>query len=216
MPRTIVRLTRAAAALSLALTAQPLVFSQSAAPAPKPAPTKKSDRTNNRGPEQVELKFKLPPPPVRTPEEALKTFKVEKGFKVQLVASEPMIETPVAMSWDHKGRLYVVEMRGYMNDVNGAGEDQKIGRIKRLEDVDGDGVMDRATVFVDNLLMPRGVMALGDGAIVAEPPTLKWYHDTNDDGVADKSEEVGASYGSAGGQPEHMANSPTWCLDNWI
>jgi mono/diheme cytochrome c family protein/glucose/arabinose dehydrogenase len=214
------RFTRVAAAAALAtslcLATQPSLFSQAPAPAPAPAPEKKSDRTKNRGPEQVELKFKLPPPAVRTPEEALKTFKVEKGFKVQLVASEPMIETPVAMSWDHKGRLYVVEMRGYMNDVDGKGEDQKIGRIKRLVDVDGDGVMDRATVFVDNLLMPRGVMALGDGAVVAEPPTLKWYHDTDDDGVADKNEEIGGSYGSAGGQPEHMANSPTWCLDNWI
>ena len=186
-----------------------------AAPATETAP-KKSDRTSNRGPEQVELKYKLPPPPVLTPEQALKALKVAKGFKVQLVASEPMIESPVAMSWDDQGRLYVVEMRGYMNDVNGGGEDQPIGRIKRLEDLDGDGKMDKATVFVDKLLMPRGVMALGDGALVAEPPNLTFYHDTDGDGVADKSEVVGGSYGSAGGQPEHMANSPTYCMDNLI
>lgn len=216
------RITRTAAtaaiATSLCFATQPALFSQSttAAPASAPASEKKSDRTKNRGPEQVELKFNLPPPVVRTPEEALKTFKVEKGFKIQLVASEPMIETPVAMSWDDQGRLYVVEMRGYMNDVEGKGEDQKIGRIKRLEDVDGDGKMDKATVFVDNLLMPRGVMALGDGAIVAEPPNLTWHRDTDGDGVADKSEVISTTYGSAGGQPEHMANSPTWCLDNWI
>lgn len=210
MPRLFARFAPAAV-LTLCLATQPFALSQS-----KPATEKKSDRTKNRGPEQVELKFKLPPPPVRTPEEALKTFKVEKGFKIQLVASEPMIETPIAMSWDHKGRLYVVEMRGYMNDVNGAGEDQKIGRIKRLEDIDGDGVMDKATVFVDKLLMPRGVMALGDGALVAEPPNLTWYHDADDDGVAEKNDVVATNYGTAGGQPEHMANSPTWCLDNWI
>lgn len=181
-----------------------------------PAPAPKADRTKNRGPEKVELKFHLPPPPVLSPEEALKALKVAKGFKVQLVAAEPMVESPVAMSWDDQGRLYVVEMRGYMNDVNGGGEDQPTGRIKRLEDVDGDGKMDKATIFVDKLLMPRGVMALGDGALVAEPPNLTFYHDTDGDGVADKQEVVGSSYGSAGGQPEHMANSPTWCMDNLI
>ncbi len=187
------------------------------APAPVPAPAKpKADRTSNRGPESVELKFKLPPPPVLTPEEALKTFKVQKGFKIQLVAAEPMVESPVSMSWDDQGRLYVVEMRGYMNDVNAKGEDQPIGRIKRLEDTDGDGVMDKATIFVDKLLMPRSVTALGDGALVAEPPNLSFYHDTDGDGVADKSEVVAGSFGSAGGQPEHMANSMTWCMDNWI
>ncbi len=187
---------------------------QSAEPAaPVPA---KATRTSNRGPESVELKFKLPPPPVLSPEAALKTFKVQKGFKIELVAFEPMIESPVAMSWDDQGRLYVVEMRGYMNDVNAKGEDQPIGRIKRLEDTNGDGIMDKATVFVDKLLMPRSVTTLGDGALVAEPPNLTFYHDTDGDGVADKNEVVAGSFGSAGGQPEHMANSMTWCMDNWI
>lgn len=188
---------------------------ETAVPAPATAKPK-ADRTSNRGPESVELKFKLPPPPVLTAAEALKTFKVQKGFKIQLVASEPMVEAPVSMSWDDQGRLYVVEMRGYMNDVNAKGEDQPIGRIKRLEDTDGDGVMDKATVFVDKLLMPRSVTALGDGALVGEPPKLTFYHDTDGDGVADKSELVAEGFGSAGGQPEHMANSMTWCMDNWI
>lgn len=201
-------------ALSLATLTSP---AQEAAKTTAPAAAApKEDRTKNRGPESVELKFKLPPPPVLSPEEAVKAIKVAKGFKVQLVAAEPMVESPVAMSWDDQGRLYVVEMRGYMNDVNGGGEDQPIGRIKRLEDTDGDGKMDKFTVFVDKLLMPRGVMALGDGAIVAEPPNLTFYHDTDGDGVADKQEVIGGSYGSAGGQPEHMANSPTWCMDNLI
>src|SRR5688572_16965108 len=77
---------------------------QEAEKAAKPA-APKEDRTKNRGPETVELKFKLPPPPVLTPEEAVRALKVAKGFKVQLVASEPMIETPVSMSWDDQGRL---------------------------------------------------------------------------------------------------------------
>jgi len=132
------------------------------------------------------------------------------------VASEPMIETPTAISWDDQGRMYVCEMRDYMHDVDGTGEDQPTGRIVRLEDTDGDGKMDKVTVFADNLLMPRAVMALGDGALVAEPPNLYWYHDTKGVGVADKKDLVYDHYATKGGQPEHMANSPTWFQDNWI
>ena len=86
---------------------------------------------SNRGPENPELRFNLPPPPVLTPEQELKTIKVAKGYRAELVASEPMIETPVAISWDDQGRLYVCEMRGYMNDINAGGEDKPIGRISR-------------------------------------------------------------------------------------
>lgn len=199
--------------LFLSVTASSLAFGALAAEAPTTAPAAKPDR---RGPTNPELKFNLPPPPVLTPEQELKTIKVPKGYKVELVASEPMIEAPVAISWDDQGRLYVCEMRGYMNDVSAGGEDQRIGRISRLEDTDGDGKMDKSTVFVDKLLMPRAVMALGDGCVVSEPPNLKFYRDTDGDGVADKSEIISSSYAREGGQPEHMANSPTWCQDNWI
>ncbi|MEI6534803.1 MAG: hypothetical protein WCN98_05640, partial [Verrucomicrobiaceae bacterium] len=173
-------------------------------------------RTGDRGPESAELKFKLPPPPVLTPQEALKAFHLPKGFHIECIASEPMIEAPIAMSWDDQGRLYVCEMRGYMNDVEGKGEDQPVCRISRLEDTNGDGIMDKATVFVDKLLMPRSVTAFGDGVIVAEPPNLVWYHDTKGAGVADKSEIIATDFGSKGGQPEHMANSLTFCMDNWL
>ena len=202
--------------LVLALLSQP-AFQTLCQAAPAPAPAKeKADRTTNRGPENATLKFILPPPPVLTPEETLKTVTLPKGFKMQLVAAEPMVEAPVSMSWDAQGRLYVVEMRGYMNDVNAGGEDQPVGRIKLLEDTNGDGVMDKATVFVDKLLMPRSVTAFGDGAIVGEPPKLTYYHDTDGDGVADKSEVIATDFGTQGGQPEHMANSLTYCQDNWL
>ncbi|MDZ4290175.1 MAG: c-type cytochrome [Prosthecobacter sp.] len=179
-------------------------------------PKKKADRTSNRGPQEVDLKFKLPPPPVLTPAEAAKAIKLPKGFKIECIASEPMIESPVAMSWDDQGRLYVCEMRGYMNDANAKGEDQPLGRISRLEDVDGDGIMDKATVFVDKLIMPRSITAFGDGVIVAEPPNLIWYHDTKGTGVSDKSEVIADNFGTKGGQPEHMANSLTFMQDNWL
>ncbi len=205
------------------LTALPILpvllltgLATAAGPESPASPAKKGDRTGNRGPESAELKFKLPPPPVLTPEQALKTFKLAAGFKIQCIASEPMVQAPVAMSWDDQGRLYVCEMRGYMNDVEAAGEDQPLCRVSRLEDTNGDGVMDKSTVFVDKLVMARSVTAFGDGVIVAEPPNLVWYHDTKGAGVADSSEVVATDFGSRGGQPEHMANSLTYCMDNWL
>lgn len=170
----------------------------------------------NAGPEKVELKFKLPPPTPLSWEEEMKTFKIEKGFRIELVASEPMIESPIAVSFDDQGRLYVVEMRGYMHDLAGAGETEPTGRISLLEDTDGDGRMDKATAFLDKLVMPRAVMAVNGGVLVAEPPNLFFCKDTDGDGKADVKEVVASDYGTLGGQPEHMANTPVWAMDNAI
>ncbi|MDQ3623973.1 MAG: dehydrogenase, partial [Verrucomicrobiota bacterium] len=170
----------------------------------------------NAGPTNFEIKFKLPPPPVLSPAQALQAFSIEPGFRIEVVAAEPLVEAPIAMSFDDQGRLYVCEMGGYMPDVEGTGEDQPIGRIKRLEDENGDGVMDKATIFVDKLVLPRAVIAIGGGALVAEPPELILYRDTNEDGVADHKQVIATDFGNRKGQPEHMANTPVWALDNWI
>lgn len=170
----------------------------------------------NAGPEEVTIKFKLPPAPVLTPEEELKTFKLEKGFRIELVASEPMIQSPIAISFDDQGRMFVVEMRGYMNDVEGAGEKEPIGRIALLQDTQGTGRMDKATAFVDGLVMPRSVLAVNGGALIGESPNLLFCKDTKGTGVADVRTVVATDYGTRGGQPEHMANTPTWALDNRI
>ncbi len=170
----------------------------------------------NAGPTDFELKFKLPPPAPLSPEEEQKTFKIEPGFRIELVASEPMVESPIAMSFDDQGRLYVVEMRGYMHDLDGSTENEPVGRVSLLEDTDGDGRMDKSTVFVDKLVMPRAVVAVNGGALISEPPNLYFCKDTDGDGKADVKEPVATDYATAGGQPEHMANTPVWTMDNSV
>jgi mono/diheme cytochrome c family protein/glucose/arabinose dehydrogenase len=157
----------------------------------------------------------IPPAPVRTPEEERKTFKLPPGFRIELVASEPMVEEPIAMTFDPDGRIYVVELRAYMPDMQGTGELDPIGRIVRLEDTDGDGKPDKRTVFLDKLSIPRAVSLAGDGVLVAEPPMVWFCRDTNGDGVCDEKTAVFTDYGSKNPNPEHMANGLTWTLDNW-
>jgi mono/diheme cytochrome c family protein/glucose/arabinose dehydrogenase len=170
----------------------------------------------NAGPTEVTLKHRLPAPAPLTPEQELKTFRLPPGYRIELVAAEPMIETPVSISFDDQGRMYVVEMRGYMRDLDGTTEKEPSGRVSLLTDVDGDGRMDRATAFADKLVMPRAVMPVAGGALVAEPPNLFFCKDAQGTGVADHRSVVAADFGTFGGQPEHMANSPTWAMDNRI
>jgi putative membrane-bound dehydrogenase-like protein len=173
-------------------------------------------KTNRMGPEDAKLVFN---PPAQEPfkvEDALKTFTLPPGLKIEAVASEPMVEEPIAISFDARGRAYVVEMRGYMLNVDADHEDDPIGRIKLLEDTDGDGKFDKASVFLDKLVAPRAVMAYRNGAIVGEPPNLAYWEDTDGDGAADKKTVIATNYGIRGGQPEHMANTPIYGIDNWI
>lgn len=157
----------------------------------------------------------IPPAPALSPEEALKTFQIAPGFRIELVASEPMIEAPVAMDWDPDGRLYVLEMRGFMPNVDGIGEDKPVGRVTRLEDTDNDGRMDKHTVFADGLVMARALVVLRDGVIVAEPPYLWLFKDTDGDGKADEKEQLSNEYGNQK-NPEHNANGLLWGRDNWL
>jgi len=170
----------------------------------------------NAGPTDVQLKFTLPAPAPLSPEEELKTFKLPPGFRIELVASEPMIESPVAISFDDQGRMFVIEMRSYMRDLEGTTEKDPTSRVSLLTDTDGDGRMDKASAFLDNLVMPRGVMAVKGGAFIAEPPNLFFCRDTKGNGIADEKILVASDFGTLGGQPEHMANTPTWALDNRI
>ena len=167
--------------------------------------------------------IKVPPAPVLSAEEAVKSFTLPKGFEVQIVASEPLVDTPVAMQIAPDGRMWVVEMRGYMRDPDATGEHDKIGRIKVLDDTDNDGRMDKMTIFKDNLFLPRAIALVRGGVLIAEPPKLLFFEDTNGDDKADKHTVVATDYAVAcdpargkSANPEHAANGLMWALDNWI
>lgn len=165
----------------------------------------------------------IPPAPVLSPEEALAGFRVAPGFKVELVAAEPLVQSPVQAQFDHQGRLWVVEMTGYMPNPEGTGEQEPNGNIVILEDTDADGRMDKRTVFLGGLVMPRAVMLVADGALIAEPPTVWFARDTDGDGKADDKVVAFTGYATqndpqlgAKSNPEHASNSLTWALDNWV
>ena len=158
---------------------------------------------------------KVPPATILSPEESLKTLQLPPGFKIEIVAAEPLIEAPVAMAWHPNGSLYVLEMRGFMPNVEGSGEDKIPGRVKILTDTNGDGIMDKATVFADNLVMPRALALVRDGLLVAEPPNLWFFRDTNGDGKSDEKTLALTPYGGQS-NVEHTANGLLWGRDNWI
>lgn len=159
--------------------------------------------------------IKAPPAPVLIAEEAIKTLKVAPGFRVEIAAADPLVGDPVAMTIGPDGRIWVVEMRGFMPNADGKGEDAKVGTVAVLEDTDGDGRVDKRTTFLDKLVLPRALALVGDGVLVAEPPHLWFARDTNGDGVADEKKEIFSDYGGTT-NPEHTANGLMWALDNWI
>ncbi|MEO6917341.1 MAG: hypothetical protein ABI151_18405, partial [Chitinophagaceae bacterium] len=96
-----------------------------------------------------------------SPEESLKTFELPAGYSMQLVASEPMIREPVAIAWDGNARMYVAEMLTYMQDADATGEQEPKSRILLLEDTNHDGKMDKRSIFIDSLLLPRMLQTVG-------------------------------------------------------
>lgn len=153
--------------------------------------------------------------PALSPEEELERFEIADGFRIELVASEPLIEDPVAIDFDTNGRLWVVEMRGFMQDLDATGQFEKIGRIAVLEDTDGDGKMDHRHTWLDDLVLPRAIRCYRDGVLIAEHQKLWFTRDTNGNFKADEKYLVDPKYATSG-SVEHRSNGLLIGLDNWI
>lgn len=140
--------------------------------------------------------------------DALSTFQIADGFELEMIASEPLVSSPVDMEIDEYGRMYVVEMHGYPLDVSGS------GNIILLADTSGDGIMDKRTVFMDSLILPNGIQRWKNGVLVTDAPHVLYLEDTDGDGRADKIDTV--LTGFARTNPQHNMNNPIYALDNWI
>jgi mono/diheme cytochrome c family protein len=150
-------------------------------------------------------------------QEELKTIHLPDGYSLELVLSEPAIKEPVAIAFDGNGRMFVVEMRTYMQDIDGTGELEPKSRISLHESSKGDGVFDRHSVYLDNVLLPRMVLPLDDRVLVGITNTndITMHRDVDGDGKADE-QSVWYQGGERGGNMEHQPSGLVWGLDNWI
>lgn len=159
-----------------------------------------------------------PDPTPLSPEETAKKFQLPPGYHAEVVASEPMVQEPVAMAWDGNGRLYVVQMNTFMKDANGTEQYEPTSRVMRLEDTDHDGKMDKSSIFIDSLVLPRTVLPVGDEVYITITNTQHvWsYKDTDGDGVADQKKIVFENNSIDSRNLEHQNGGFLWNLDNWI
>ncbi len=161
---------------------------------------------------------RMPRVPATEPDRAAATFVLRPGFTAELVAAEPLIGSPVALDVDEQGRAYVVEMRDYSER-----RPEQLGRIKRLEDTDGDGRYDKATVFLANLAWPTAITCWRGGVFIGSTPDVLYAKDTDGDGVADVRETVFtgfasdyAPYATNKLNVQALMNSFHWGIDNRI
>ncbi|MBX9790416.1 MAG: HEAT repeat domain-containing protein [Pirellulales bacterium] len=149
-------------------------------------------------------------PEPKSPTAAQRALVPRPDMIAELVAAEPLIEDPVSFDWDTQGRLWVIEMRDYPSGVDG----RPGGRVRVLDDTDGDGRYDRSSIFLDELRYPTSVFTWRKGALVLAAPDLLYAEDRDGDGQADHTEVLFTGF--ARGNPQHLANGLVWGLDNWI
>ena len=174
--------------------------------------------------------------PVSTPcptvEEAIKKMTVPEGYEVRNFASEPMIVNPVAMTWDHRGRLWVVELFEYPSGAKQTNDYQKTStdedwhpviktgqgsprdRVVVLEDTDNDGKADKRTVFAESLSLATGILCGYDGVFVGQAPNMFFFRDKDGDDKADEYKTVLTGFGME--DRHELLNSFTWGPDGWM
>jgi putative membrane-bound dehydrogenase-like protein len=151
-------------------------------------------------------------PKAKSPQESLASIQVRPGFKIELVANEPLVQSPIAFEWGADGKLWVVEMTDYPLGLDGHGRPG--GIVRFLEDTDGDGRYDKSTVFLDGLNFPTGIVPFGKGVIVSAAPEIFYAEDRDGDGKADF--RVILFRGFREGNQQHRLNGFDYGLDNWL
>ncbi len=151
-------------------------------------------------------------PRAKSPEASRDSIRVRPGFRVELVAAEPLVRDPIAFDWSPDGRLWVVEMGDYPLGEDGKGSPG--GRVVVLEDADGDGQYDKSTVFLDGLGFPNGVMCWRGGVLISCAPDILYAEDADGDGKADRKEVLFTGFNEA--NPQHRVNGFALGLDCWV
>ena len=143
------------------------------------------------------------------PAKAVESFQIARGFRIELVAAEPLVTDPIAMAFDEDGRLFVIEMRDYSEHP-----DDHLGQVRMLEDTDGDGRMDRSTLFAEKLSWPTAVICSQGGIFVGAAPDIRYLKDTDGDGKADVNKVVLTGLGR--GNVQGLVNTFLYGLDHRI
>ena len=146
------------------------------------------------------------------PADSMKLVHVREGYELQLVAAEPLVKDPVAIDWGPDGKLWVAEMADYPNGRDDQG--QAGGRIRSLEDRDGDGQYETSTLFLDGVSFPNGVMAWNNGVLVTAAPEIFYAEDTDGDGMCDLRTVLYSGF--LEGNQQLRVNGLRWGLDNWV
>ncbi|WP_371193904.1 PVC-type heme-binding CxxCH protein [Glaciecola sp. SC05] len=155
----------------------------------------------------------IPPAPVLNVEKALQSIHVQDGFVIENVAAEPLIQSPVDIAFDANGRIWAVEMQTYMPDLDANNEEVPQGRVVLLEDTDANGKIDKRTVILNDVVLPRTISMVKGGILYASHESLHFAEILEDNSVG--IHEVVDPIYAKGGNVEHKPNAMHYSLDNW-